>query len=112
MAEDMDLSNMVEKIQEMFSTEDGKSQLHDIVAMLGGNTNDSGSVNNISSFDNIEMIMKINSIMSAMNTAETTRQVNFLKSLGPLLNPSRQNKIDNAVKFLSMGRAIEAFKNM
>ncbi len=112
MAEDMDLSGIVEKIQEMFSTEEGKSQIQDIASMIGTNTDESGSVNNISSFDNIEMIMKINSIMSAMNSAEATRQVNFLKSLGPLLKPSRQSKVDNAVKFLSMGRAIEAFKNM
>lgn len=110
MAEDIDLSGMIEKIQDMFSTDEGKSQIEDIVSMLGNN--DSGSVNNAPSFDNIEMMMKLSSVMSAMNSAETTKQVCFLKSLGPLLKPDKQSKVDAAVKFLSVGKAIKAFKNI
>lgn len=110
MAEDIDLSKMVESIQEMFSSDEGKSQIEGILSALGNN--ESGSVSNAPDFDNIEMMMKINSVMSAMNSAEATKQVSFLKSLSPLLKPDRQSKIDAAVKFLSMSRAIKAFKNI
>ena len=110
MPEDIDLSGMIEKIQDMFSTDEGKSQIENIVSMLG--SNESNSVSNSPSFDNVEMAMKLSSVMSAMNSAESTKQVCFLKSLAPLLKPDKQNKVDSAIKFLSMSKALKALKNI
>lgn len=121
MADEINLSAATEKLQEMFSSDEGKQQINDIISMLGGGQNDEKredkkrSDNNFGMNidpDNIEMMMKIQHIMSAMNNGETTRQTNFLKSLGPLLKPEKRDKINNAIKFLSIGKAIEAFRNM
>ena len=122
MADEMDFSAAAEKIQEMFGSDDGRQQIRDIISMFGGGQDseeqdtDKTSCNNNFGMnidpENIEMMMKIQQIMSVMNSAEVTRQTSFLKSLSPLLKPEKREKINNAVKFLSIGKAIEAFKKM
>lgn len=131
MSEETDFSAAVSKLQEMLGSDDGKQMLENIASMFGDgasdtNANDTSSSNtsdkNVSSdqsgdfnmFDvnNIEMMMKLQKIISAMQSTDVSKQAGFLKSLGALLRPEKRDKVNNAIKLLGVGKAIEVFKNM
>lgn len=67
----------------------------------------SDSTNNI--FGNIDMetIMKMQKIMSSMNSKETDSRTNLLMSLKPYLKESRKNKVDQYVQLLKMEKIFE-----
>lgn len=120
MAEEMDLSAAADKLREMLGSDDGKQQLGDIISMLGGNIGkEASSPSSASStgetnfdFSDAETLMKLQKVMSAVSDTETTKQARFLKSLASLLKPEKRNTVNNAVKFISIGKAIEIFKDM
>ena len=110
MADELDLSNAVDMLKNMLSNDEGQQQIQNIVAMLGGDGGQQQQTQNTQNAENIEMMMKLQKIMSAVNDAEHSSQAAFLHSLAPLLRPERRDKLNKAVRLLSVGRAIEIMK--
>lgn len=71
------------------------------------NTDNTNNINNI--FGNIDMetIMKMQKIMSSMNSKEPDSRTNLLMSLKPYLKESRRNKVDQYVQLLKMEKIFE-----
>lgn len=76
-------------------------------------TNNSGSGNSgnsNSSFDgsgiDIETMMKLQKVMSAMNSSSNSSGANLLRSLKPFLKPSRQSKVDEYIQLLNIEKVI------
>ncbi len=114
MAEELDLSGAVDMLKNMLSREEGKAQIESIVSMLGGGAEaaeEKGQQSGIGN-ENIEMMLKLQKVMAVMNSGKNSRQTAFLQSLKDLLRPERRGTVDNAVKFLSVSRAVKAFKEL
>lgn len=79
------------------------------------NSNDSSTSNTASNSDNfnpnidINMLLKIKSIMDKMNENKNDPRSNLLRSLKPYLKKSRQDKVEQYVQLFSMGKIINAF---
>lgn len=115
MSDNIDFSAAADMLKDLLSDDDGKQQIQGIISMLGGEKNAEkqtdtsfGGINT----DNLEMMFKIQQVMSMMNNAENSRQTAFLESLKSLLSPDRHERIDRAVRIYGIGRAIEAFKKI
>ena len=106
MSDNIDLSGAVDALKEMLSGEEGNRQLQNIVSMLGDNSQQSASG------IVIDTMLKMLKVMSAMNSGNNGKQAAFLQNLAPLLRPERRSAVDNAVKFLSIGKAIKVFKEL
>lgn len=109
MSENLDLSGAVDALKEMLSGEDGNRQLQNIISMFGDNSQQSTSS---SAGIDMDTILKMQKVMSAMNSGDNGRQAAFLQTLAPLLRPERRSAVDNAVRFLSIGKAIKVFKEI
>lgn len=57
----------------------------------------------------INMLLKMKSIMDKMNSSKNDPRSNLLLSLKPYLKDSRKNKVEQYVQFLNMSKVIEAF---
>ncbi len=132
MDENIDLSKAFEKVQQMLSDENGEGQLQNLLGMLSGSQDsdtsqdagnggldlsslfsgtDESTTDTNAPFD-LEMIMKLQNIMSAMNQQKSDANSAFLKSLKPLLKKERQSKIDQAVKIMGVAKAFKLFKKI
>lgn len=111
MENEIDLSNAVSMLGDMLESEEGKAQIESIISALGGAHNEKppASAQGFGA-DNMDMMLKIQKVMALMNNNKNSKQAAFLQSLCPLLRPERRETVENAVKFLSMGRAIKLFK--
>ena len=108
MGEDFDLTNAFETLKGMLNSEDGKKQIENIVSQFGGgNCEEESPVS-----DDMEMLLKIKQIMSAANKAENSRSTELLRSLAPLLKPSKREQIEKAVKLMNMSKIINIMKEM
>ncbi len=114
MPDEIDLSGAVDMLKEMLGSEEGTQQIQNIAAMFGGGqeTQKEAPPSAGMGFDNIEMMLKLQKVMSVMNGNANMRETAFLKSLRDLLRPERRGAVDNAVKFLSVGRAVKAFREL
>lgn len=115
MDENMDLSGAVDMLKDMLSNEEGQQQIQNILGMFGGGQEESGSPGMATGGidpDNVEMMLKIQQVMAAMNSRKNDSQTRFLQSLKPFLKPERQKKVDSAVRLLGMTRALEVMKSM
>lgn len=107
---DSDLSGAIKMLEGMLNTEDGQKKIEDILSTFT-NKEDTEKNDGFNS-DDIEMMMKIKKAMSVMNSVSNERQTVFLRSLGEMLNPSRREKVDNAIKILNMGKMIDVLKEI
>ncbi len=115
MSEEIDFSAAADIIKELLSGDEGQQQLQGIISMLSGEKNNSappGAATGGINPDNLEMMFKLQQLMSVMNSAESSKQTAFLESLKSLLRPDRHERIDRAVRIYGIGRAIEAFKKI
>ena len=111
MADELDLSNAVDMLKNMLSNDEGQQQIQNIVSMLGGDGGQQQQTQNAqNNAENIEITMNLQKVMSAVNDAENSSQAAFLHSLAPLLRPERRDKLNKAVRLLSVGKAIEIMK--
>lgn len=76
------------------------------------NLNSSNTQNSSQGIPNIDIntMLKIQKIMSAMNSSSNNSGANLLRSLKPYLKPSRQAKVDEYIQLLSMEKVIELMK--
>lgn len=117
---DFDFESAIDKIQQMMSTDDGQSQISDIVNAFMGSNNDSGENNcdeeggfgNIfSNFDQMDTIIKIGSVLSSLKSSDNEKNIKLLYAIRPYLRPSRQEKTESAVKIMGMVKAFALLKD-
>lgn len=79
--------------------------------ILGQNSNSDSKKNNDSSSFNIDIntMLKMKSIIDAMNSQKDDPRTNLLKSLKPYLKESRKEKVDQYIKIFSMEKVFEQF---
>lgn len=121
----MDIGGAVEKLKAMMSSEDGQGQLQNIIsAFTGGGDQAGGGTEGMGGApqgnpsdggmgmdrDNLEMFMKMQKVMAAMNSNQNSQNAQFLRSLKPFLKPERQKSVESAVKMLSLTKVLGAFK--
>ena len=56
----------------------------------------------------LNMMLKMKSIIDSMNKEQNDPRANLLRSLKPYLKPSRKDKVDTYIKIFSMGKMFEA----
>lgn len=69
------------------------------------NTNDSNQSSGMPNID-IETMLKLQKVMSAMNSNSNSSGANLLRSLKPYLKPSRQAKVDECIQLLNIEKVI------
>ena len=82
--------------------------------ILGQNSNSDSKKNNDSSSFNIDIntMLKMKSIIDAMNSQKDDPRANLLKSLKPYLKESRKEKVDQYIKIFSMEKVFEQIDNL
>jgi helix-turn-helix protein len=114
-----DMSDMFKNFSSMM---DGKEIPDNIKEMLNSLANNSSNFSNSSNSENtkadirtdftnnsgidIETMMKMQKIMSAMNSSSNNSGANLLRSLKPYLNPSRQKKVDEYIQLFNIEKVI------
>lgn len=108
-----DMSDMFKNFSSMM---DGKEIPDNIKEMLNSLANNSSNSENTKAdtrtdFTNnsgidIETMMKMQKIMSAMNSSSNNSGANLLRSLKPYLNPSRQEKVDEYIQLFNIEKVI------
>lgn len=123
-----DMSELMNKLNDMLGS-DSSSDLKNLINNFANNSDnkssDTSSNNTNSNYNNndddddnssnfnidFETIMKIKTIMDALNTKKDDPRAKLLKSLKPYLKESRKNKIDQYIGLLNMSQVFELFKN-
>lgn len=115
MSDEIDFSNLTDMIGALLADDEGKKQVQSILSMFSQDGNEksapgvaTGGINP----DNLELMMKIGQVMSAIGDCKATKQTALLNALRDLLRPERRKRVDNAVKFLSVGKAIDALRKI
>lgn len=77
------------------------------------NNSSDNCAENSSPFDGIDFdtMMKMQKIISSMNSSSNSSGANLLRSLKPYLKPSRQAKIDECIQLLSLEKAFSLMNN-
>lgn len=135
MAEELDLSKAISEVQQMLSSEEGENQIQSLLGMLtgGGQNSDAetetrpdadtaganplsfltgGKAETSAGLGDIEMIMKIKDVMSAVNSQKSNSNTAFLQALRPFLKEERREKLDKAAKIISVTKAMKMFKDL
>ena len=115
MAEDFDLSALINQAKEILATPEGEAQVQNLMEMLGQsaeNQSSSPQAEDNSPLGDVENIMKIKTLMEGMQGGSHPPQANFLQALKPFLKEERRQKIDQASKLLSISKALKMFKNL
>ena len=114
MADNIDFTNAVEQLQQMLSSDDGQSQIQNIINMFtSGNTDNSSAPSagngNLPDGADMETVMKIASVMQAMNSANDNEKTVFLNALKPFLKEHRQARLEQATKLLKIASVLKTF---
>lgn len=127
-----DMSDLMAKLNSMLGS-DSANSLKDMINNFSNNnsTDNSSSVNNssgnnhstTSNFNDkntenensdfnidFDTIMKMKSVMDAMNSKKNDPRAKLLMSLKPYLKDSRKQKLDQYVQLLNMSSVFELFK--
>ena len=100
------LKDMINNFSNSNSTDNSSSDNSYSTASNSGNTEDDNSNFNI----DFDTIMKIKSVMDAMNSKKNDPRAKLLMSLKPYLKDSRKQKLDQYVQLLNMSSVFELFK--
>lgn len=100
------LKDMINNFSNSNSTDNSSSDNSYSTASNSGNTEDDNSNFNI----DFDTIMKMKSVMDAMNSKKNDPRAKLLMSLKPYLKDSRKQKLDQYVQLLNMSSVFELFK--
>lgn len=107
------LMDMIKNSGTTTNTEENSNTINpnDLLSSFVSNSDsNSNTSENSSSTIDLETIMKIKSIMEALNTKNDPRS-NLLYSLKPYLRKSKQNKLDQYANLLKITQVTDLFKN-
>ena len=97
------------------NTEQSNNSHFDTQESYHRNSNNSSDncAENSSPFDGIDFdtMMKMQKIISSMNSSSNSSGANLLRSLKPYLKPSRQAKVDECIQLLSLEKAFSLMNN-
>lgn len=114
--ESIDLSGAVDMLKNMMSSDDGQQQIQNILRMFHGdappeNQPPGTGTGGIDS-DNLEMMLKLQQAMTRMNSQKNNEQTQLLLALKPFLKPSRQEKVDRAMKLMKLTGVLEIMRDI
>ena len=95
MSERPDLSSLMQMMNEIRS----KSSQEDVRKEPDNSTSENSM--------DMEMMMKITKMMSAMNSSKNNAETNLLYALKPFLRESKKEKIDQYVQVLKMSSVLQ-----
>lgn len=108
--------NIASNVSNNANNKDQSNNLHFDTQESGQRTSNNSSNNcaeNSSPFDGIDFdtMMKMQKIISSMNSSSNSSGANLLRSLKPYLKPSRQAKVDECIQLLSLEKAFSLMNN-
>lgn len=119
-----DIGTAIEQLKGMMGSEDGQERIRNIVNMFSGGE-DTSYDNDQPDYDDapptntngpdpetLAMMMKLTKAMGAMKNRRNTPGAELLKALRPFLRPERRNKVDDAVKLLSLTSVLDILKEV
>ena len=116
-----DMSNMINKINNMIKNNEIPDEIKNIVNQFNSsndNSNNNCNSSNISSssstetdFD-INTILKIKKMMDSINSNKDDYRANLLRSLKPYLKPSRKEKVEQYIQFLNIEKMLGMFNSL
>ena len=111
-----DMSDMFKNFSSMMDGKEIPDNIKEMLNSLANNSSNSSNSENTKAdirtdFTNnsgidIETMMKMQKIMSAMNSSSNNSGANLLRSLKPYLNPSRQEKVDEYIQLFNIEKVI------
>ena len=104
---DDSLSNAINQLQNMLSTEEGKKDIENIIGSLGMSEG-SPSVSEDPVF-NPENMIKMKSIMDTFKRRDDPRS-QLLLALKPYLSSTRSARLETAIRLLSLGKLPDIMK--
>ena len=101
--ESFDLSGAVDMLKTMLEGEEGQQQLQNIMDMFRGDApQQPGSGTGGIDPENLDMVLKLQQAMSMLNQQKSNDKTQLLLALRPFLKPSRQEKVDHAMKLMKL----------
>lgn len=106
-----DLKNVINNFSNNNSTNSSSSDNSSSNSSNTINSNDNNTEDETSGFNiDFDTIMKMKSVMDAMNSKKNDPRAKLLMSLKPYLKDSRKQKLDQYVQLLNMSSVFELFK--
>lgn len=119
-----DIGSAIEQLKGMMGSEDGQDRIRNIVNMFSSGE-DTSYDNDQSDYDEpppsngdgpdpetLAMMMKLTKAMGAMNNHKNSPGAELLRTLRPFLRSQRRNKVDEAVKLLSLTSVLDILKEV
>ncbi len=114
---DFDLSSAIEKIQEMMSNDEGQSQLNRIISAFTAGTEEKsesakggGGFPDFDGIDQIDMMIKLGNILSAMKSESGGKSEALLYAIKPYLGNVQTGKDGQRSEDYGHGKGYECFK--
>lgn len=110
-----DMSDLINKFSQMLKSNDMPDEIKNVINNLSSSNSDVSSKsaedselgsNSSPEFD-INTMLKMKSIIDAMNKEKDDPRANLLKSLKPYLKESRKEKVDQYIQLFNMGKVFE-----
>ena len=110
-----DMSDLINKFSQMLKSNDMPDEIKNVINNLSSSNSDVSSKsaedselgNNSSPEFDINTMLKMKSIIDAMNKEKNDPRANLLKSLKPYLKESRKEKVDQYIQLFNMGKVFE-----
>ena len=99
--------NVKEMLNSLMKNSNNSEQSQNSNNAANNTTTENSDIPNI----DINTLLKMQEIMKAMNTEQSSSRANLLRSLKPYLKPSRQEKVDQYIQLLNMEKVIELLNN-
>ena len=109
------MSDLINKFSQMSKTHHIPDEIKNVINNLSSSNSDVSSKsaedselgsNSSPEFD-INTMLKMKSIIDAMNKEKNDPRANLLKSLKPYLKESRKEKVDQYIQLFNMGKVFE-----
>lgn len=111
--ESFDLSGAVDMLKTMLEGEEGQQQLQNIMDMFRGDApQQPGSGTGSIDPENLDMVLKLQQAMSMLNQQKSNDKTQLLLALRPFLKPSRQEKVDHAMKLMKLTGVLSVMRDM
>ncbi len=110
-----DMSDLINKFNQIIKNNEMPDDIKNILNNFSSNTSDVSSKNkedseaentSIPNFD-IGTMLKMKSIIDAMNKEKNDPRANLLRSLKPYLKESRKDKVEQYIQLFNMGKVFE-----